>query len=182
MNSSLQDEFTNLLGKLPPNPAQKSCPIFIAKCNEMIGRLELAGQTHAIIVVWDAMGGKNYASSKTWVAIERLHSRGKGRIPAGNLILPEWHTVSRMAPERRLHKICKGRVLSQRSSKASDFIEPALLWLRQQRDIGQEIKLSSGRGTNRSRFQLIRQLQTALNIDKDTARGLVTKLKQKKLL
>jgi hypothetical protein len=43
-------------------------------------------------------------------------------------------------------------------------------------------KSKKKRGSRKERFEWVRRLQQALGVDRDTARGLVTKLKRKKLL
>lgn len=52
--------------------------------------MELAqrGECAALIAVWDsAKQRKIVPSEAVWAALDRLHSRGKGKIPVGNLIL-----------------------------------------------------------------------------------------------
>ena len=84
-----------------------------------------------------------------------------------------------MAPARRLHKICKGRRVSARSGAVDlqDILPRGLTWVREQQAAGASLD-----ATGRNRIAIAKQLQKALGISLETARGLVTKLKRKKAL
>eukprot|EP00966_Prymnesium_polylepis_P171531 3965807-Prymnesium_polylepis.2 len=123
------------------------------------------------------MGGSKCAAPSTWDAVSRLHSLGKGRIPDGTLRLSALSTRA-LAPSRRLHKICKGRRLSARSSSADEHLARALEWAAAQRSSGRTLVGDGGRG----RSELAKELKQALQIDLEAARGLVTKLKRRKAL
>ena len=112
---------------------------------------------------------------RVWAAVERLHARGKGRVPSGTLRL---HEALRggLAPARRLHKICKGRRMADRGRAAADFVERGLAWVAAQRSSGRSF--AAGGGSERS--QLAKELETALGVDRETARGLLTTLKRKR--
>ena len=145
--------------------------------NELARSLADACETAALVRVWDVLGGSQGASPATWSAVERLHKRGKGRIPDGSIRLPAAATRT-LAPARRLHKICKGRRLSARSVSADAHLARALEWVAAQRAAGRTLNATGGR----PRSELAAELQAALRIDKEAARGLVTKLKRKKAL
>jgi len=152
-------------------------PVGDEALNELARSLADACETAALVRVWDALGGSQGASPATWSAVERLHACGKGRIPDGYIQLPAAATRA-LAPARRLHKICKGRRLSARSVSADAHLARALEWLAAQRAAGRTLNATGGR----PRSELAAELQAALRIDKEAARGLVTKLKRKKAL
>ena len=146
--------------------------------------IDLAGvrETEALIRVWDAMGGSKGAEERTWQAVEGLHSLGKDKIPRGTLALPVLHKRT-LEPARRLHKICKGRRLSQRSDQALTVFEPAVKWVETQRAMGAASPHASYlNGQGAARHKLAQVLAAALCVPKETARGVVTKLKQRKKL
>jgi len=148
------------------------------KClNQLVIDLADAAETSALIRIWDVLGGSKKASADAWRAVERLHSRGKGKIPRGSLHLPATSHRT-LNPARRLHKICKGKRMSKRSEKAEAHINAGIAWVKTQRATGRQIDASTGK----KRGKVIKELRKALQIDKETARGLVTKLKRKKIL
>lgn len=152
-------------------------PMRVSDLNALAIDLAGAGETGALIAVWDAMKGSKGASPAAWTAVERLHARGKGKIPSGSLRLSEHGEPQRMAPARRLHKICKGRRLSDRAVDSEEILPRGLLWVADQKAAGVALDASGGK-----RMLIAKQLRTALGIDLETARGLVTKLKRKKVL
>lgn len=153
-----------------------------AELNVLIADLASAGETEAVVRIWDFLGGAHHVTEAVWTAVERLHAKGKGRIPRGSLELPALDHAS-LTPERRLHKICKGRVMRARSTAASGHLESAIAWLEAERSNGRDDFLDGGGGGGtgrgaRGRSALARELRAVLGVDKETARGLVTKLKQ----
>ena len=82
-----------------------------------------------------------------------------------------------MAPARRLHKICKGRRMSARAVDSEEILPRGLVWVADQKAAGHSLDATGGK-----RMAIAKQLQKALGIDLETARGLVTKLKRKKVL
>eukprot|EP00854_Cymbomonas_tetramitiformis_P001737 gene1737-2397_t len=143
--------------------------------NSLACALAKAGETAALVRVWDALGGSQGASPATWLAVEALHARGKDRIPNGTLRLPAL-SARALAPARRLHKICKGRRMSARSAGVQDYIANGLAWVAAQRVAGRSLDAGSGR----ARSIMAKELRKALSINLETARGLVTTLKRKK--
>jgi hypothetical protein len=86
-----------------------------------------------------------------------------------------------MAPARRLHKICKGRRLSARSravDSTDEVLPRGIEWVRGQQASGSSLVAAGGK----QRMAIAKELVKALGIDLETARGLVTKLKRKKVL
>ena len=156
-------------------------PFLVGELNAMAAELADAGETGALMQIWDELKGSKGASPATWVAVERLHARGKGKIPSGTLRLSEDRPPQAMAPARRLHKICKGRRLSARSSAvdSTDEVLPrGIDWVRGQQASGSSLVAAGGK----QRMAIAKELVKALGIDLETARGLVTKLKRKKVL
>ena len=125
--------------------------------NELAQSLADACETAALVRVWDALGGSQGATPATWSAVERLHSRGKGRVPDGSIRLPAAATRA-LAPMRRLHKICKGRRLSVRSVSADAHLARALDWVAAQHAAGRTLNATGGR----PRSELAAELQVAL--------------------
>ena len=155
----------------------KSATPSVESLNELARVLADGGETAALVRIWDALGGSKCATQATWQAVERLHLRGKGRIPAGTLRLARLDRAV-LSPARRLHKICKGRRMSARSDKADDHLTRGLAWVAAQKEAGRALNASGGR----ARSDLCKEIKQALSINLETARGLVTKLKRKKAL
>ena len=152
-------------------------PMRVSDLNALAIELADAGETAALIAIWDELKGSKGASRATWSAVEKLHARGKGNIPSGTLRLSEFREPQKMAPPRRLHKICKGRRMSDRAVDSEEILPRGLLWVAEQKAEGKSLDASGGK-----RIKIAKQLQKALGLDLETARGLVTKLKRKKVL
>ena len=146
-----------------------------APLNALAVELADAGETAALVCVWDVLGGSEGALPATWAAVERLHAKGKGRIPSGTLEIPEDSNPS-LAPARRLHKICKGRQMGERSRTAAGHVERGLAWVAAQRTSGRSFDRDGGK----ARSALAKELMAVLSIDLETARGLLTTLKRKR--
>ena len=155
----------------------------MAGLNLLVRDLAAAGETAALVRVWDLMGGRAGATEATWRAVEGLHALGEaGRAREGGegvLRLPPCATRA-LAPERRLHKICKGRVSRARSERAGVALGAALAWLEAQRAAGRSDFLVGSTGV--ARRALAKELRRELRVDREAARGLVTKLKQMRKL
>lgn len=167
----LQLRVDRALSPSPASGAEISSP---RELQLLAADLARAGETAALVRVWDLSGGSQAASESTWEALEELHSRGKRHIPRGTLQLPALNRRC-LSPARRLHKIAKGRIYKNRSKSANEHLEDALVWLEEQRAKGRRI-------TGRARMKLARELTVALDVPLETGRGLVTKMKQKRLL
>jgi hypothetical protein len=136
--------------------------------NCLLKDLADAKETNALVRVWD-IRNKATIYPETMSAMESLHNMGKGKIPEGTIVLASDRT--RLAPARRLHKIFKGQVLSSRSEAAKQYIVEAAAYLSKHPEI-----------KTMKKGEQIKVFRNELNMPNDTARGLVTKLKQKKLL
>ena len=147
----------------------------VSELNALARALAHSGETGALVRVWDRMGGAKAAEPATWTALDRLHARGKGRIPAGSLRLPP-SGVRALAPARRLHKICKGRRLSARSDEAKQHLDQALAWFAAEQAKGRRFDLQSGKARGALANELCKELGPA-GLSREGARGLVTKLK-----
>ena len=145
----------------------------------LLAALAGAGETTALVAVYDAAKGRGVALDEpTWRALQQLHDKGKGRVPAGGLRVPA-KTGRSLAPARRLHKIMKGRRLGHRSDAAKGVFVPAMAWVASQRQEGRRF---GGVKSARERIALAKELRAELSVTLEVARGVVTKLKQKKLL
>ena len=156
-----------------------------ATMNALAQELAAQAETHALVRVWDKLKAAGCAHAATREAIEKLHSRGKGKIPPGTLAVgppPSSGTGRELAPARRLHKICKGAVLSGRSEAAKDHFGAACTFLEALRreHHGGGPPYPGGKLDGKKKGGLALLLVKALGVKKDVARGIVTKLKQTK--
>jgi len=175
VKGTLQQRFNAMTAKAPTAPDGGAQSRFRGEVNAMVRELAAAGETHALVRVWDSMGGAAAADGETWAVLQRLHSQGKGRIPRGSLVVVAVPAGKReLEPQRRLHKICKGAVTTRRSDAANAHLAAACAFLEARR----AAQPFSKRDLERS--SLAKTLRAALGVNKDTARGLVTKLKQTK--
>lgn len=136
--------------------------------NLLLQDLSYNRETNALIRVYD-MKQPYSIQNETWKAMSQLHNLGKGKIPDGTISLP--YDRNRLAPARRLHKIFKGRILSDRSKKADEYIADAVKCVN---DYDSILTMTPS--------QRIGFLKGKLNVSDDVARGLITKLKRKKML
>lgn len=153
-----------------------------AGADELLPQLAALGECEAVIALWDGLKAQDIVPSRTtWAALESLHRRGKGKIPRGTLDVRQGVSRGRaLAPGRRLHKIMKGRRLSARSDAALQYIGPATAWVVAERQKGRS--LSCGKSA-KGRIALAKRLRDDLSLPSlEVARGVVTKLKQKKLV
>jgi hypothetical protein len=163
-------DFTDLQARTDAFLSNPSCDS--TEANLLIRLLADAGQTAATIRVWDATPKREATS---WEAIDKLHRQRN--IEEGTIKLPP--LAGRvLTSSRRLHKIWKGRKIHQRSEKAKLHLDDAIVWLNEQYSKGRVL----GAHTSSKRMKLAKELAKELHISVATARGLVTKLKQKKLL
>ena len=177
-DSSSAEAFENSL-QVRFDVALSGRPVPASELNALAVELADACETGALIQIWDELKGSKGADPATWSAVERLHARGKGSIPSGTLHLSKLRAPQKMSPARRLHKICKGRRISARARAVdSDEILPrGVAWVTAQQAVGNALD-----ATGAKRIAVARQLQRALGIDLETARGLVTTLKRRKIL
>ena len=98
--------------------------------------------------------------------MKKLHDKGKGKVPDGTFIIS-----TGLKPSRRLHKIFKGQRLSKRSELAKKYIDIVVTLLKN----GELDKTLP-------RIKMAKEIKRLLGINLEIARGVVTKLKQKKLL
>jgi hypothetical protein len=76
----------------------------VDELNRLLIDLAKAKETDALVRVWDTRGSHRI-DDETWKAMIELHNMGKGRVPEGTIHPPA--DRRRLAPPRRLHKICK---------------------------------------------------------------------------
>uniref|UniRef100_A0A6C0J5S4 Uncharacterized protein n=1 Tax=viral metagenome TaxID=1070528 RepID=A0A6C0J5S4_9ZZZZ len=139
-----------------------------AELNTLLQDLAREKETEALVRIWDTK--KNTEIDKeTMLAITELHNMGKGKIPHGTIDIP--YDRPRLAPSRRLHKICKGYLLHTRSEAAKQYIIAAILYVDSHPEYAE---LKKG--------EQIKVIRNYLKIPNDTARGLVTKLKHKRVI
>lgn len=136
--------------------------------NQLLQDLANARETDALIRVWDVRGNTQI-SYETMHAMEQLHRLGKGKIPRGTIIMPL--DRPRLPAPRRLHKIFKGYTLRERSDEAKKYVTEATKYV-----------LEHPNFKTLKRSDQIIELKHNLRVPNNTARGLVTKLKQKNII
>ena len=110
---------------------------------------------------------------------QHTHNAGLVQVKAlDSLVVPRDRV--RVNSTRRIHKIVMGPIrgtkLKQRSDAASEYIEAAAIWYAQR---AEKPNLSSRNG--REKFAKLMMQSLPGNMTKQTALGVITKLKQKKL-
>lgn len=137
--------------------------------NNLLQDLARNKETDALVRIWDIRGTRPEIYPETWRLLENLHNLGKGKIPVGTIIMPV--DRARLSAPRRLHKIVKGKIISERSEAAKQHIDTAIEYIKSHPEL---------KGKDRS--DQVKSLRDGLNVKVDVARGLVTKLKQKSFL
>ena len=174
---ALQSAFDNAMNSAS-SAAALDCLVVLAE----------AGETAALIALWDRVAeacprAHPSANTRVWAAVSRLHTRHRKRADRrrGTLLTP-LTTTRRLDPARRLHKICKGRRMSQRASGAQLYVAAAVAFLAAERAAGRGDRVSAAfvaRG--KGRIACAKRLKSVLKIESlETARGLVTTLKRKR--
>jgi len=138
--------------------------------NLLIQKLAKECDARAVIYIYDQMKSKALEiTSETWNALRKLEKVAKEKKLVEKYSVPV--KVGALAPGRRIHKICKGVVLHERSKLAKNVMPLAIKWVTENKNV-----------LPTERSQQVQMLVSELKIDKDTARGVITKLKQKGLL
>lgn len=167
---------TGIRSKVEHVLSTPAADISVHDINDLLVLLAEHKETDALVRVWDTIPKKDLArvvTDQTWSAIEKLHSLGKGKIPNGTIIMPSdgAGAARRLPAPRRLHKIIKGRIIHNRSELAKAHLPAAMAFAATHPEL-----------TAQHRSVQVKRIKAELKISNDTARGLVTKLKQKKLL
>ncbi len=139
----------------------------IGRCADLNGLLQrVAGDNdaRAAVYVYDYMKDKGVTCNEaSWVSLHKLE---RNRNPILKYTVPTKDRA--LPPSRRIHKICKGVRLHERSEAAKDIMPQVNVWL-------------SHREPNFSQLDRISQakmLAKDLTVPLETARGAITKLKQ----
>ncbi len=133
----------------------------------------LSKDAAATVYVYDVVKCRNIElNERLWQLLETVE-KDRGKTPASYTVpAPQGKTLT---PSRRIHKICKGPRMSQRSADSKVHLEAAKLWVAEQPEGSLD---ASGGG----RFKVAKRLAAHLKIDMNTARGVVTALKRAKAL
>lgn len=139
-----------------------------ADLNGVLCKVAGEGDAAATVYVYDLMKDRGVTvTDEGWRALQALE-RKRGTTTV--------YTVpsrpGALAPTRRIHKICKGPRLHERSEAAKSVMPQAIEWLRQQDPTFKTLQ----------RSVQCKKLSQDLSIPMETARGTITKLKQKGLL
>ena len=121
-------------------------------------------ETDALVRLWDIRGSKKIDAA-TWDTMKKLYDRGKGKLPTGSIIIPA--DRRRLPPARRLHKIMKGRIMSERSDLAKEMLKDHMPDVVKYLEAHPDLK-------DKRRSKQIGILRKAMSIDHTMARGLVT--------
>lgn len=138
-------------------------------CNTLLQHVASQCDAAATVYVYDYMKDHRLEISEgSWSALKQLEGKshkGVYRIPAAK--------AGALSPERRIHKICKGPRTHERSEAAKMVLPQAISWLKSQ---------DTATFKTLERSKQAKQVASALNVPLETARGVITKLKQKGLL
>ena len=165
--AALQEQLTSA--------CKQSCP---AHLNHLLRAVAAQGDARAAVHCVDLLTSARIDAA-SWDALRKLESQRVQRDVYDVAVRVGGRTL---APLRRIHKICKGPRTRQRSDAAKEALPSVLQWL--------EADAHGRRGavSNRQIFQGVKRraqadiLRKELGLDMNCARGVVTKLKQKKLI
>jgi hypothetical protein len=128
----------------------------------------------AVVHVYDKLKDRKIPVSPVmWEALKTVES-DRHRTSVFTVPVPAVRTLD---PARRVHKICKGGRMSDRNKEAASHIGPAKQWV-----LAQAPGSVDARSSASARMKTARALSKHLNIDLETARGVLTTLKRMKIL
>ena len=137
--------------------------------------IKVAGQrdSRATVYVYDHMKARGIELSTG--ACEALRSLEALRGKESRNIYDVPVKAGALAPDRRIHKVCKGPRLHERSEAAKEIMDRAIPWLRQQQQQNPVFN-------DLDRIKQAKALASDLGVPLETARGAITKLKQRGLM
>jgi hypothetical protein len=112
-------------------------------------------------------------TAEMWAAMKRVES-DRGHTPS--VFQVPAPTTRTLQPARRVHKIMKGVRLSERNREASAHVEAAKQW------VAESNESIDARSSASAHIKTAKVLAKHLNIDLETARGVVTSLKRMQVL
>jgi len=139
----------------------------IVECDDLNGLLQQVascGDARSTVYVYDYMKEKKIICDEaSWLSLQKLE-RNKNLII--KYVVPTKERA--LAPARRIHKICKGVRLHDRSEAAKDIMPQATSWLTHKDSCFSQL----------DRISQAKSLAKDLSLPLETARGVITKLKQ----
>lgn len=126
------------------------------------------GDARATVYIYDIMKAKGYKVTPAgWNALKILEGKRSDKI----IYRVPPSTARTLTPSRRIHKICKGVRLHDRSEAAKDIMPAAIDWLHRNRAAVEKM----------DRISAAKMLMKEVGVSLECARGAITKLKQKGL-
>jgi hypothetical protein len=145
--------------------------------NELLRCSAAHGDARATVHVFDLLGA-GAVDAAGWEALRTLEQQRACRevfaVPAA--------ARAQLAPLRRIHKICKGPRLHERSEMAKRVMPRVLEWLEARAGCGRNAVSNAARLCGKRRRAQADVLRKELGLRVACARGVVTKLKQKKVI
>jgi hypothetical protein len=164
-NEELSDEIQSKLNHISTLNNGELLVLFSVVC--------LSKDAAATVYVYDVVKCRGIElNERLWRLLETVE-KDRGKTPASYTV-----PVSKgktLTPSRRIHKICKGPRMSQRNTDSKVHLDAARLWVAEQAE-------GSLNASGSGRFKVAKQLAAHLQIDMNTARGVVTSLKRAKVL
>ena len=151
-----------------------SCASGPSELNELLRAVAGRGDARAAVHVYDLLGSA-CVDAASWGVLRSLEHR---RLHHDVFAVPA-QTRRQLQPLRRIHKICKGSRTHARSEMAKEVMLEVVTWLERSSG-GTQSNGQRLHGKNRRKQAHILQKELALSMS--CARGVVTKLKQKKLI
>jgi hypothetical protein len=134
-----------------------------SELNSLLQQVASVGDARASVYVYDAMRlRKVTCDSASWEALRTLE-----RTRSSNIAYRVATRAGALAPSRRIHKICKGSRLHDRSEAAKESMPEAITYVR-----------ATPGFSGLDRIAQAKMISVALGIPFEHARGVVTKLKQ----
>ena len=153
--------------------------LLVSKLPQLVCDIAAHKDAAAAVYVYDIMKSKGKDVDVTPAVRAALKSLEADRGKAGpSFTVPAIVESGKrtLQPSRRIHKICKGAKMTKRSVDAAPHVDAAKLWVQSQPPGSINARSCSGR------IKTARTLQTFLGVSFETARGLVTSLKRRKVL
>ena len=158
------------------------------KANSLLLELLKQRELGAFLRVYDTCkANKIKINDSVRIAMARLHDKGKGKVSYKSTLLIPLVSVRkrRLKPQRRLHKIVmgsrRGDMIRKRHLKAKPHLTKATAWLSEETNrplIDRVLQAGNGLRSRNGRMAFARLLRSAINVDMDTALGLVTMIKR----
>ena len=139
--------------------------------NELLIALARVMDARACVYVIDVMKAQKVNLSQSALNALRIIERDRG-VHVKNVHVVPVPDRATLDPVRRIHKVLKGKRMSERSSLAKEHVDAAIAWVRAQPHV-------DARSSARARMNVAKSLANHMNISLEVARGVVALLKRK---